>query len=172
VGLAAWRAALAEDVVDLLARLAEAQPAIAAVSADLELAREIAWPGTTIYEVPSATVLPVLKAAEGAGRGGEPGQPVEVVAFRVTESQRAGERGHHLRRGVHEPPLLQAHHVVDGDAGELGELLPAHALGPVGPAGDSRGQAVTPRAQGRTELVHRCHCRAPPGTQGGNSLPW
>ncbi|MFI5931706.1 hypothetical protein [Actinoplanes sp. NPDC051494] len=67
VGIDAWRAALAEDVVDLLARLAQAEPAIAAVSADLGLAREIAWPGMPVWEVPSATVLPVLKAAEVAG---------------------------------------------------------------------------------------------------------
>ncbi|WP_203839757.1 hypothetical protein [Winogradskya humida] len=67
VDLLKWRAALAEDVVDLLARLAQAEPAIAAVAADLELAREIAWPGTPIFEVATATVLPVLKAAEQAG---------------------------------------------------------------------------------------------------------
>jgi hypothetical protein len=65
--LGKWRAALAEDVVDLLARLAQAEPAIAATSADLELAREIAWPGMPIYEVRTATVLPVLQAAEKDG---------------------------------------------------------------------------------------------------------
>ncbi|WP_306205288.1 hypothetical protein [Actinoplanes sp. RD1] len=67
VDLAKWRAALAEDVVDLLARLAEAQPAIAAVRDDLALAEEIAWPGTPIYEVPTATVLPVLRRAAEEG---------------------------------------------------------------------------------------------------------
>jgi hypothetical protein len=65
--LSKWRAALAEDVVDLLARLAQAEPAIAATTDDLALAREIAWPGMPIYEVPTATVLPVLKAAERDG---------------------------------------------------------------------------------------------------------
>jgi hypothetical protein len=65
--LSDWRAALAEDVVDLLARLAQAEPAIAATAADLALAGEIAWPGMPIYEVGTATVLPVLKAAEAAG---------------------------------------------------------------------------------------------------------
>lgn len=67
VDLAKWRAALAEDVVDLLARLAEAEPAIAAVKDDLALAEEIAWPGTPIWEVPSATVLPVLRRAADEG---------------------------------------------------------------------------------------------------------
>ncbi|WP_199511535.1 hypothetical protein [Nucisporomicrobium flavum] len=67
VELGRWRAALAEDVVDLLARLAQAEPAIAAVPEDLELAREIAWPGMPIYEVPTATVLPVLRRAAEDG---------------------------------------------------------------------------------------------------------
>ena len=62
-----WRAALAEDVVDLLARLAQAEPAIAATSADRELAEEIAWPGMRIYEVGTATVRPVLEAAAADG---------------------------------------------------------------------------------------------------------
>ena len=67
VGAEAWRTALAEDVVDLLARLAQAEPAIAATPADRALAEEIAWPGMRIYDVPAATVLPVLAAAAGDG---------------------------------------------------------------------------------------------------------
>ncbi|GAA4956939.1 hypothetical protein [Actinoplanes utahensis] len=63
VDLGAWRAAMAEDVVDLLARLAQAEAAIAATPADRPLAEEIAWPGMRIYEVPAPTVLPVLRAA-------------------------------------------------------------------------------------------------------------
>jgi hypothetical protein len=67
VDLRAWRAALAEDVVDLLARLAQAEPAIAATAADRELADEIAWPGMPIYEVGTATFRPVLEAAAEDG---------------------------------------------------------------------------------------------------------
>jgi hypothetical protein len=67
VDLAKWRAALAEDVVDLLAMLAEAEPAIAARPEDRALAEAIAWPGMRLYDVPTATVLPVLKAAAGDG---------------------------------------------------------------------------------------------------------
>jgi hypothetical protein len=63
----AWRSALAEDVVDLLARLAQAEPAIATTPGDRELADEIAWPGMRVYEVPSATYLPVLAAAAADG---------------------------------------------------------------------------------------------------------
>jgi hypothetical protein len=58
---------MAEDVVDLLARLAQAEPAIAATAADRALAEEIAWPGMKIYEVPSPTVLPVFEAATKDG---------------------------------------------------------------------------------------------------------
>ncbi|GAB1642947.1 hypothetical protein [Krasilnikovia sp. MM14-A1259] len=64
---AAWRAALAEDVVDLLARLAQAEPAIAATGPDRPLAEEIAWPGMRIYDIPTATVRPVLTAATADG---------------------------------------------------------------------------------------------------------
>jgi hypothetical protein len=67
VDRAAWRGALAEDVVDLLARLAQAEAAIAATPADRELADEIAWPGMRIYEVPTPTYLPVLAAAAADG---------------------------------------------------------------------------------------------------------
>ncbi len=67
VDRAAWRAAMAEDVVDLLARLAQAEPAIAATPADQALAEAIAWPGMRIYEVPSPTVRPVLDAAAEDG---------------------------------------------------------------------------------------------------------
>ncbi len=67
VPAASWRAALAEDVVDLLAALAEVEPAIAATPADRALADAIAWPGTPIYEIPSATVRPALAAAAADG---------------------------------------------------------------------------------------------------------
>ncbi|WP_250002999.1 hypothetical protein [Actinoplanes sp. M2I2] len=67
VDLTAWRAALAEDVVDLLARLAQAEAAVAATPDDVPLAREIAWPGMRIYEVPTATYRPVLTAATEDG---------------------------------------------------------------------------------------------------------
>jgi hypothetical protein len=67
VELAAWRHALAEDVVDLLARLAQAEAAIACIPTDRDLAAAIAWPGMRIYEVPTATYLPVLAAAASDG---------------------------------------------------------------------------------------------------------
>ncbi len=65
--LLAWRAALAEDVVDLLARMAQAEPAIAATAEDRKLAEAIAWPGTAIYEVPTPTIRPVFEAVAADG---------------------------------------------------------------------------------------------------------
>lgn len=53
--------------MDLLARLSQAEGAIAATADDLKLAEEIAWPGMRIYEVPTATYLPVLAAATRDG---------------------------------------------------------------------------------------------------------
>jgi hypothetical protein len=67
VALDDWRAALAEDVVDLLARLAQAEAAVAYAPADHELAKQIAWPGMRIWEVPAATIRPVFEAAAAAG---------------------------------------------------------------------------------------------------------
>jgi hypothetical protein len=65
--LEVWRAAMAEDLVDLLTPLPRVQPAIAAVAADLPLAAKIAWPSTRIYEVPTPTINAALQAAAADG---------------------------------------------------------------------------------------------------------
>jgi hypothetical protein len=67
VALDKWRAALAEDVVDLLARLSAAEAAVACTPDDRALADEIAWPGMRVWEVPGATVRPVFEAAAADG---------------------------------------------------------------------------------------------------------
>jgi hypothetical protein len=67
VDAGAWRTALAEDVVDLLARLTQAESAVAATAADRALAEQIAWPGMRIYEVATPTIRPVLEVAAGDG---------------------------------------------------------------------------------------------------------
>jgi len=64
---AAWRAALAEDVVDLIAGLDQIEPAIAATPADRPLVDAVVWPRMPRYEVPLATVGPVLAAAAADG---------------------------------------------------------------------------------------------------------
>jgi hypothetical protein len=63
----AWRAALVEDVVDLLATLAEVEPAIAAIEADLPLAAAVAWPRMPVYGVLRATARYAWAAAEADG---------------------------------------------------------------------------------------------------------
>jgi hypothetical protein len=63
-----WRAALAEDVVDLVASLAAADAGIATTAADRALAEAVAWPGMPVYEVGpprSATVALGAAAADG-----------------------------------------------------------------------------------------------------------
>ncbi|WP_229400743.1 hypothetical protein [Micromonospora okii] len=62
---AEWRAALAEDVVDLLATLQEVETAIAATPEDRPLAEAVIWPGMAVYEVPAATGTAVLAALTG-----------------------------------------------------------------------------------------------------------
>lgn len=64
---ATWRAALAEDVVDLLAALVEVEPAIAVTEADRDLAAAVRWPRMPVYALPHATLRPALTAAAEDG---------------------------------------------------------------------------------------------------------
>jgi hypothetical protein len=67
VEVTGFRAALAEDTVDLLATLAQADAAIAATSADRPLAAAVAWPGMRVYELRTATPREALAAAAADG---------------------------------------------------------------------------------------------------------
>ncbi|MEU7958703.1 hypothetical protein [Micromonospora humida] len=60
-----WRTALAEDVVDLFATLAEVESALAVTPADRWLADAVRWPDTPVYEVAEPTVTAVLAALDG-----------------------------------------------------------------------------------------------------------
>jgi hypothetical protein len=62
-----WRAALAEDVVDLLASLAAADAAIATTPADRPLATAVVWPGMPVYEVRTPTAREAFAAAAADG---------------------------------------------------------------------------------------------------------
>jgi hypothetical protein len=64
---ARWRSALAEDVVDLLALVEQAEPALAATVADRPLAEQVSWPGMRVYELPAATVDATLAAVGADG---------------------------------------------------------------------------------------------------------
>lgn len=60
-----WRAALAEDVVDLVATLNEVDVAVAVTPADRPLADALVWPGTAVHEVPEPTPNAVFARLEG-----------------------------------------------------------------------------------------------------------
>jgi hypothetical protein len=64
---AAWRAALAEDVIDLIATLRGVEPAIAATAADRPLAEALVWPGMPVYDIAQGAVNAVLAAAAKDG---------------------------------------------------------------------------------------------------------
>jgi hypothetical protein len=67
IAAADWRAALAEDVADLLANLAEVESAVAVAHGDEEFAASLVWPGTPILGLPVARPVPALRAAAAAG---------------------------------------------------------------------------------------------------------
>jgi hypothetical protein len=64
---ATWRRALADDAVDLLAMLAEVEPALAVAAADRPLATTVAWPSMRVYALPELTIGNVLAAAAADG---------------------------------------------------------------------------------------------------------
>lgn len=63
-----WRAALAEDVVDLLAPLAQVAPAIAVAEEDRDLAEAVAWPSMKVYVLSRPTVDEAFAAAAADGQ--------------------------------------------------------------------------------------------------------
>ena len=69
VAPARWRRALADDVVDLLATLAEVEPALAVAEAERPLAEAVAWPSMRVYPLEAPTVPAILAAAGRDGFG-------------------------------------------------------------------------------------------------------
>lgn len=59
-----WRLALAEDVLDVLAGIVEAEPAIAAVDA---ATLDVGWPGLRRYSVPSLDIVSLYAAVATDG---------------------------------------------------------------------------------------------------------
>jgi hypothetical protein len=58
---------LAEDLIDLLATLAEVEPALAVVEADRAFAAAVAWPTMRVYALPHLSVRAILAAAASDG---------------------------------------------------------------------------------------------------------
>jgi hypothetical protein len=67
ISAASWRAALAEDVADLLAGLVEVTCAVAAAPPDQHLATSLVWPGTRVFALDRATPVAAFRAAASAG---------------------------------------------------------------------------------------------------------
>jgi hypothetical protein len=59
-----WRTALAEDILDVLARLVEAEPAIAATDAD---ALSVGWPGLRRYQLARLDLMSLFRAVAADG---------------------------------------------------------------------------------------------------------
>ena len=59
----AWRHALAEDCVDLLAALAETETAIAAAPGEMALADAVRWPSMQVYAIERASPVLAMRAA-------------------------------------------------------------------------------------------------------------
>jgi hypothetical protein len=64
---AAWRLALAEDLLDVLATMTEVEAAAAAAMPDQALLSQVGWPGLPGYVVPSLTIPVVLTALAADG---------------------------------------------------------------------------------------------------------
>jgi hypothetical protein len=67
VDLAAWRLALAEDVLDVFATMVEVEAAVAVQEADADLLGRIGWPGLRGYVVPALDVATVFAAVAADG---------------------------------------------------------------------------------------------------------
>jgi hypothetical protein len=63
----AWRTALVEDVLDVLALMAEVDAALAVAHEDEGLLRQLGWPGLGRYVLPTLDVVTVLDAAAKDG---------------------------------------------------------------------------------------------------------
>jgi hypothetical protein len=63
----AWRAALAEDLLDVLATMAEVEAAVAVRESDADLVGAVGWPGLRSFVVAQLDVRTVLAAAGAAG---------------------------------------------------------------------------------------------------------
>ena len=67
VDRAAWRLALAEDLLDVLATLADVEAAVAFRTGESALRSQIGWPGLRGYELPTLDVSSVLAAVAEDG---------------------------------------------------------------------------------------------------------
>jgi hypothetical protein len=67
VPAAAWRLALAEDVLDVFATMVEVEAAVAVAEADADLLERVGWPGLRGYVVPALDIVTVFTAVAADG---------------------------------------------------------------------------------------------------------
>src|SRR5271165_5285135 len=104
------------------------------------------------YWIPGGT----SRRGPGTGDGSSPATRNRVLPLIARQHQRPGQRGQHLPRRPWPAALLEPDVVVDGQPGELRDLLLAQpgraAALAVGQADVARAQPVPPGAQERREL--------------------
>jgi hypothetical protein len=63
----AWRLALADDVLDVLATLAEVDAGLAVEAGEADLAGQLGWPGMAVYPLPALDLVTVFAALAADG---------------------------------------------------------------------------------------------------------
>jgi hypothetical protein len=155
-GIAAgpWRAALAEDVADLLAGLANVEAAVAVTAADRELAAAVCWPGTPIFTVETARPVAVLRAAHAAGY-------TEAAVIAADAPDVPGLHVGKLFRGLGSHPVAAAPAAGGGLFGLAARLPVPEWLVSADPGMDDasvaglRAAAPAPRSVAQTASWHR-----------------
>jgi hypothetical protein len=167
---AAWRTALAEDVLDVLATLAEVEAAVAVRAEEARLLSQVGWPGLRGYALSALTVPEVLAAAAADGYA-------QAVLLAPDAPDLPGMLIGKLLRPLTTRPVAAAP-AVGAERGLLGlaARLPAPAWLPVAglddlTAGDVRAAAPQPQEVALTAGWHRLRApadlaRLDPGLEG------
>jgi hypothetical protein len=127
-----WRLALADDVLDVLALMAEVEAAVVVRAGELTLRSAVGWPGLRWYEAASLDVVDVLAAITSAAGPAAPADDTD------------------------DPPFDQVA-LVAADAPDLPGLTLAKLLRPL----TSRPAAVAPAEDGPGLLGLACRLPAP-----------
>ncbi|HEX6870529.1 MAG TPA: hypothetical protein VF163_05475 [Micromonosporaceae bacterium] len=143
----AWRVALAEDVLDVLARLTEVEAAIAVEADAPDLAGQVGWPGLRSYLVPAFDVVSVLRAAADDGFD-------QAVLLAADAPDLPGMLIAKLLRPLTTRPVAVAP-AVSGSSGLLGlsARLPVPDWLPAGHLDDLTPQLVRQRAPMPSEVA-------------------
>jgi hypothetical protein len=131
----AWRLALADDVLDVLALMSEVDAAVAVGTGDAEILTQLGWPGLRSYVLPSLDVVTVFAAAAADGYD-------QAVALAPDAPDLPGMMIAKLLRPLTTRPVAAAPVIgaVEGLLG-LGATLPAPEWLPSAPL-----DALTPRS--------------------------